>query len=186
MVKKSYAQLPRFDAEQELVDHVIEELGGVFEFRREVWGTHCSGRRMRIDAVAIPRDASLWKDSDPAFGLEFKLAGARDFEDTRDFTAWAAQTVDYTHVRWEGFGSLRIFACPSPVRYFPGGDHASPLQDPTFVMSRFLWHLGVGELALLEREGWALLGQGDHVLWSQRRGVHEAARWSLSPQLGSR
>ncbi|QTV80411.1 hypothetical protein [Microbacterium sp. NIBRBAC000506063] len=154
MVRKVYAQLPRFDAEQQLVDHVVDELSDVFEFHRECWGTHCSGRRMRIDAIATPRDASGWKDPHPVFGLEFKLAGARDFQDTRDFTAWAAQTVDYTHVRWEGFGNLRIFACPSPVRYFSDEHHADPLRDPGFLMSRFLWQLGVGELAPLEgRDG---------------------------------
>jgi hypothetical protein len=49
-----------------------------------------------------------------------------------------------------------------------------------------LWQLGVGELAKLEREGWTLLAQGNHVLWSERRGVQEGARWSLTPKVGSR
>ncbi|MBC6451284.1 hypothetical protein [Actinokineospora xionganensis] len=58
--------------------------------------------------------------------------------------------------------------------------------DAAFVMSRLLWRLGIGELANLEGEGWALLGQGNHVLWSERRGVHEARRWSLKRKFGSR
>jgi hypothetical protein len=53
-------------------------------------------------------------------------------------------------------------------------------------VSRLLWQLGVGELAMLEGEGWTLLAQGNHVLWSERRGVQEGARWSLTPKVGSR
>lgn len=106
--------------------------------------------------------------------------------DSKDFTGWAAQAINYTHVDWDGYGRLLIFTCPSPVRHF---DKIEPQHDginAAFVMSRLLWQLGVGELAPLERDGWTLLGQGNHVLWSQTRGVHEGRTWSLVPKVGSR
>ena len=76
-----------------------------------------------------------------------------------------------------------IFACPSPFKDF---EETEPGINAAFLMSRVLWTLGVGELAKLEPDGWTLLGQGDHVLWSERRGPAEVQRWSIKPQVGSR
>jgi hypothetical protein len=166
------------ESEQDLADRVLAELSEWFHIDREVAGSHYRGRRLRLDAVLRPHDPSLWKDDDPFFGVEFKLCGTQKFQDTKDFTSWSAQAVDYTHVDWDGYGYMKVFMCPSASRYFSDRTAA--------VMSRLLWQLGVGELAHLVGEGWTLLAQGDHALWSQRRGVFEAKRWSLLPKAGSR
>jgi hypothetical protein len=168
--------MPRFDSEEELANRALAVLDQHFLIEREVSGRHCSGRSLRIDAILRPRDPSGWKDRDPAFGVEFKLAHQKSF-DTRDFTDWARQAIDYTHVEWMGYGRLRVFACPSPTAYLAvlGGE---------FLMAHLLGQLGVGELAPTDREGWALTMHGNHVLWSEKYGVRAAARWSLRPKIG--
>ena len=164
---------------------VLAALAPWFAYEREVCGTHCTGRRLRVDAVLRPRESAGWKDAEPAFGVEFKLAGTKPFNDTKDFTHWAAQAADYAHVKWDRYGYLRTFTCPSATRYLVT-DTPAPLADPARLISRLLWEFGVGELAQLDRHGWTLLGQGDHILWSETHGVHEARRWSLTPKIGSR
>jgi hypothetical protein len=178
--KKKYSQLPDYSSERELASATLDRLAPWFEWEAEVPGEHCSGKSLRIDYVMWPRDPRLWKDSAPKFGVEFKLV--RQF-DTHLYTAWAAQCVDYAHVSWKGHGRLRIFSCPSPTRAFTSTESGI---DAAFLMSRMMWQLGVGELALLEEDGWSLLGQGNHVLWSERRGVAEAQHWSLAPKQGHR
>jgi hypothetical protein len=183
----TYLPLPDYKTESDLADDVLAALDPWFHYKREVRGTHCTGRRLRLDAVLWPRDPQDWKDATPVFGVEFKLAGTAGYRSTKDFTAWAAQAVNYTHVDWDDFGRLMIFACPSVMRHFqtPAIRHAA-WDDPRWLMSRLLWQLGVGELALLKREGWTLLGQGDSVLWSQWKGARVARNWSIKPKVGSR
>lgn len=175
-----YVKLPAYASERDLAAATLERLEPWFAWEAEVPGTHCSGRGLRIDYVMWPRDPEPWNDVAPKFGVEFKLVRQWD---TRLYTGWAAQCMDYAHTDWAGHGRLRIFSCPSPTEAFhvmESGDSAA------FLMSRMLWQMGVGELALLERDGWTLLGQGAHVLWSETRGVAEARRWSLAPTSGSR
>jgi hypothetical protein len=157
--------------EADLAQIALSGLSRYFSVDREVWGNHCSGKHVRLDAVRRPGDPSGWFDSDPRFGVEFKNAFVGSF-DTRRFTAWAAQAVDYVHTEWEGYGRLMIFTCP-PV--------SAPFNDDTVygdgaarLMVRVLGQLGVGEL----REtgyGWTLRLNGEN-LWSERGGIQR--RWS--------
>ena len=134
-----------------------------------------------VDAVMQPRDPTPWKDDEPIFAVEFKERSKST--GTKFDTGWAAQSVDYANSMWDAPMShrLRVFTCP-------GFAHVSEVYGETTerYVSRLLWQLGVGELAKLEREGWTLLAQGYHVLWSERRGVQEGGRWSLTPKVGSR
>ncbi|MEV4604903.1 hypothetical protein AB0K15_47115 [Amycolatopsis sp. NPDC049253] len=177
-----YQPLPPHTSERELADSVLGRLSPWFDYQREVRGTHCGGRRLRIDAVAWPRDPSTWKDEHPVFGIEFKAIELMTF-DAVNFTRWAAQAVDYTHVDWNGYGHLRVFTCPSPVKDYR---EAGEGTDAAYLVTRLLWQLGVGELANLEGQGWSLLGQGQHLLWSETLGAHEAKRWSIKPKSGNR
>lgn len=193
--RKTYAQLPEYLSEQAFVDATLEELAPHFHIEQQVWLEHWTGRRLRVDAILRPRESEAWKDEHPVFAVEFKMPmlfhTGKGWGDTKDFTAWAAQSVDYTNSLWRSsFGEqrLRVFTCPSvtaPFENGPNNPNESTLSNPAFYMSRLLWQLGVGELAKLERNGWTLLGQGDHVLWSQRHGVHEGKHWSLKPRVGS-
>lgn len=167
--------MPRFANEADLAERVLTLLDQHFLIDTEVVGRHCSGRRLRIDAILRPRDPGPWKDDEPAFGVEFKLVHQKSF-DTRDFSAWARQACDYTHVEWQGYGRLMVFACPSPIIDLGGTD--------AWLMAHLLGQFGVGELAPREQDGWAIMLHGDHVLWSERRGAAAAQRWSLRPKVG--
>jgi hypothetical protein len=183
--ERALADIGPFRSEAELAQSVLNELRPWFDVETEVRGTHCTGRSMRLDAVLKPRDSSGWTDDHPSFGIEFKLAGNGDLQDfgTQDFTKWMAQTVDYTHVDWQGYGHLRIFSCPSPLTALPS---PSGRGDSIAAISHFLWQLNVGELVKTKRWGWALIAQQDHVLWSEAHGVHQARKWSIRPRFGSR
>jgi hypothetical protein len=65
------------------------------------------------------------------FGVEFKNALAGSF-DTRRFTSWAAQGVDYVYTEWDGYGRLMIFTCPAVSAAFTSetvyGDGAARLM----------------------------------------------------------
>jgi hypothetical protein len=94
--------------------------------------------------------------------VEFKTDTRRTF-DTRDYTAWLAQAVTYTHTEWSGYGRLMIFTCPSavgPLRRVYGDCSAT-------LVTHLLGQFGVGELAKRGRQGWTLVLHGDHVLWSE-------------------
>ncbi len=195
--KKVYEELAEYGSEQEFVDSVLSDLEPYFLIEPQVRLTHWTGKQLTVDAVAKPRDPSRWHDANPVFALEFKMPLAfhvsRDrWGATKDFTSWAAQAVDYANSTWEGPPPqrLRIFTCPSVTAPFeevgPSNVESPTLTNPSFYMSRLLWQLGVGELAKLKRDGWTLLAQGNHVLWSQARGVREGDRWSLTPKAGSR
>jgi hypothetical protein len=87
---------PSYTDEASLRAAVTPILRRSFHVHEEVWGTHCSGKRLRIDAVLVPVDPVDWKDTQPAVGVEFKMP--RNDPGYRDFTRWAAQAVSYTHV----------------------------------------------------------------------------------------
>jgi hypothetical protein len=194
--RKVYAKLPRYDTERAFVDAVLEELEPVFHIERQVRLTHWTGTRLVVDAVMRPREPEMWKDEDPVFAVEFKMPflfhTSDEWDSTRAFTAWAAQSVDYANSLWDGPPQqrLRVFTCPSATAPFEGIGPANPdqpvLSDPAFHMPRLLWQLGVGELAKLEGDGWTLIGSGNHVLWSQGRGLQDGRRWGLAPRVGSR
>ncbi|MEH0938324.1 hypothetical protein [Micromonospora psammae] len=173
---------PLHNSERELSAWALGELAQWFTIAREVPGRHCGGRTVRIDAVLRPRDRNLWHDPDIAFGVEFKLA-CRHSWDTREYTAWAAQMVDYTHVDWAGYGRLPILACPSLVEPFSTGEGGIGRAQ---LLAHLLGQFRVGELTRTEQEGWSILMHDTHVMWSQARGVREGRRWGLRPPVGNR
>lgn len=177
--------LPDFANEAGLADWVLSRLDPWFIVEREVVGSHCAGRRLRIDAVLRPRDSSGWKDDAPAFGVEFKVPGVAKGWGTKDVAGWIAQAVDYTHTDWAGYGRLRVFTCPSYLTPVYGIDVSA-----RYFLAHLLGQFGVGELCLIEtgrgHEGLALLMHGYHILWSELRGVAQARYWSLRPRSGSR
>lgn len=172
--------LPVFPDEAAFADAACERLSRWFHVDREVPGRHCSGRSLRIDAVISPIDPAGWRDAHPCFGVEFKIAGQRTF-DTRNFTGWAAQAVDYTHVEWQRYGRLHVLVCPGLT------SHLDTYGEPaTRLLSKMLWQLGVGELQPIRHHGWAIIAQARHILWSQNAGVKEGARWSVDRRAGHR
>lgn len=174
--------LPANASERVLADSVLSSLSQWFHVETEVQGTHCTGKRLRLDAVLKPLDLKDWKDESPAVGLEFK-ANDPVVRSVKGFTTWIAQAIDYAHTVWDGHGRIPVFVSP----FLLSGFHGSPAADEFGpVMARVLWRLGVGELALVRYHGWTLFAEGNHVLWSERRGVRHGRFWSLNQRTGSR
>lgn len=186
------APLDNFQSERELADRVLERLEPWFLIQREVRGVHCSGKRLRVDAMIRPRDADRWRDPDVAFGVEFKLP--RPDAGTYAYTGWVAQAVSYTHVDWQGYGRRVILTCPGASAWLdkPPG-HATDFRRDLPVeynreheiAKRLMGQLDVGELVLRWGHGLSILVNGERM-WSERRGVGRGRTWRLRPRSGSR
>lgn len=176
--------LDNFEGEDDLASRVLDRLRPHFVVAREVWGTHCSGRRVRIDAVIKPRHHLEWKDHAVAFGVEFKMPprGAG----TRAYTGWLAQAVDYAHVKWDGLGRrLLIFACPGVTTWLDERRVTDPHDPTSGLAKRIAGQLGIGELVLRWSYGLTFVWNDEHV-WSERYGVVRGKQWALRPKVGSR
>ncbi len=165
-----------------MTDRVLERLQPWFEIEREVTGTHCSGRRLRIDAIIRPRDTQLWRNPNVAFGLEFKMELPK-YRSPKHYAGWIAQAVDYTHVDWPRHGRLLVMTCPGAAMWLdPGADYDSPTVR---IARRLAGQLGVGEFVLRWSHGLTLLLNGENV-WCERYGVSKGKHWTLVPKAGSR
>ncbi|MEV0197395.1 hypothetical protein [Nonomuraea sp. NPDC050691] len=176
-------RLDGFTSEQELAARVLERLEPWFVIGREVVGRHCSGARLRIDAMLRPRDASSWRDPDVAFGVEFK-APRRD-ANLGTYTGWIAQAVDYTHVDWDGFGRRIILTCPGVNALLGAFQGTRDGDGDLLVAKRLMGQLGVGELVLRWAYGLTILVNGERI-WSERDGLGAGRRWSMNLRAGSR
>ena len=171
-------------SEKELADTTCSQLSTLFLIEREVRGTSWTGKKLRLDAVMRPRDPSGWWDKDPVFGVEFKRL--HKWESFSKYTRWAAQSEDYAHATWDGYGSLTIFTCPpvtsgSPYLGLDGG-------VLRFAWSRILGQHDVGEFGIVAEPwlGWVLRLSGENI-WTESRGWNrgEYGRRSLIPKEGS-
>src|SRR5262249_34150150 len=151
---------------------VLAVLGDYFAIDTEVGGTHCSGRRLRLDAVLRPFDNDGWRDPDPAFGVEFK--NVKESAGTNGFMKWAAQAVDYAHTNWDRGGYMTVFTCPPVTAGISTGG-----PDSGWLMAHFLGQMAVGELGKTP-DGWTMRLCGD-TIWSERYGIHR--KWSLIPKI---
>ena len=113
-----------FPSEKALADYVLGAMSKWFTFETEVPGRYPGGQTLRLDAVLRPLDPGPWADDDPAFGVEFKVPTLETGE--RDYFAWAAQAIDYTHCEWRGYGRLQVFVCPSPIMAIWGRGQRAP------------------------------------------------------------
>jgi hypothetical protein len=168
-------------SERDFEANVLSILDRHFVVCRRVIGTHFTGRRLILDAVAVPRQLHLWKNRNVALGIEFKdvmrLSG-----DTNNFTKWLAQCADYTNTDWHNYGYIYIFACPSLVENVPTGSS----NEVGRILSAVMGQLGVGELREDAYHGWSFFLHGHHRLWSEREGVEEGRRYWLKRQFGNR
>lgn len=172
-----------FASERDLADRVLARLAPWFFIDREISGLHCSGRRLRIDAMLRPRQPEAWRDPYVAIGVEFKRPG----DSTRDYTGWISQAVSYTHVDWDGYGRRIVLTCPGAASWL---DTDRSVIDPTdrrdvFVAKKLTGQLGVGELVLRWGHGLTILLNGDRI-WSERDGLSRGQHWGLSVRSGSR
>ena len=158
-------------------DYIIKLLSNDFYIVEQVYGTHFSGARLRIDAIAKPKDISNWKNPDVCFGIEFKLQ--ENLKDTHDSTHWIKQCIDYANTKWDNYGYIYVFSCPS---IFDKLDYA--VQGNQWLWNRILSNLGVGRLDNHKYYGWSFFLQDTHRVWSQRDGVTSGKHWTLKRKFG--
>lgn len=169
--------------EEGVRERVLKILAPHFHIHREVTGDHWSGRRIRIDAIVIPKDDSAWKTKQPRLGIEFKnFNGFHPALDMKDYTRWWSQCHDYAETNFDGHGYVYVFSYNGFSHYRKRAAHPS-----TAAMAvRFWGRLGVGELAPCRHFGLTFSLQETRV-WSEKNGDEQGARtWSMSRKFGSR
>lgn len=157
---------------------VHSEIKNEFHIYREVWGTHFSGKRLRIDSVLVPKDKTDWKNKNISLGVEFK-DHKRIEGDMTNFTKFIAQSVDYANTKWDNFGYIPVFIQSDFSVY---GDS----KEFNFVFPRILSALGVGQLVKHNFYGWTFYFQGQDIVWCERYGVRRGKTWKLERKFGSR
>lgn len=168
--------------ETDVATAILEKLKPDFVIEREVYGTHFSGKRVKVDAVVRPRDPSQWKRPDVALAIEFKDAERLDQSfDTKNYTKWLAQCIDYANTKWDNYGYLYIFASPGLVDRVPGH-----ILGPPSLARRVMSQLGVGELYDQHRYGLTFILHEKHRIWSETKGLEAGKNYTLRRRFGSR
>jgi len=164
----------RTTREKQIVDYWVKRLSKHFYIEQEVTGKHFSGKNLRIDAIIRPKDTTNWANKDIAFGVEFKdIEFFKSDFDTKNYTKWMKQCVDYANTYFEGYGYLYILICPSrtPEKY-------------SFSL-HLLSQLGVGQIVDSEYLGVTIMLNQTHKIWSEKNGVMEGKRWKLERKFGN-
>lgn len=149
----------------------------------EVLGTEVRGvfpqtkGDVRIDAIISPRLKSDWKNKDVVFGLEFK--SPRTASGVGDVTRLIRQAQDYTRTYFHPYGYIPIIICPGIKPYFERQPDRHISKAVYFFMSRLLGKNDIYELRNTKKDGIAITHNGDHVIWSQKRGVKDGRHMSL-------
>lgn len=169
-------------------DRVLSRLSKHFHIEEEVWGTHWSGKRLRIDAVLIPIDDSGWKTKRPRLGVEFK--NFRSFDPSisiKDYTKWWSQCHDYAETKFDGHGHMYVFSYNGFSHY----RQRTSSKSSAALAVRFWGRLGVGELEPTT-DGWPrkqclmFVLNGTTKVWSEVSGVKEGSRMSMERKFGNR
>lgn len=174
--------------EEGVKERILSRLSKHFHVEEEVWGTHWSGRRLRIDAVLTPIDDSGWKTKRPRLGVEFKnFRGFDPAFSIKDYTKWWSQCHDYAETKFDGHGHMYVFSYNGFSHY---RQRLSSESSAAFAV-RFWGRLGVGELQPTT-DGWPrkqclmFVLHGNTKIWSEVSGVKEGSRMSMERKFGSR
>ncbi|GAB3326217.1 hypothetical protein GCM10027299_25330 [Larkinella ripae] len=156
--------------EKEMVAMVLNRLSNHFHISREVWGTHFTGKKKRIDAIVKPIDNSGWKNPDVAFGIEFKKPSIE--HDIRDVTGLIRQAYEYQYTKFDGFGTVPVLICP--LLLHPTIETG---QGYSFVR-RLIGEFGLGEIKN-DHRGLAIVFKADHTIWSEKQGISLGRTWAF-------
>jgi len=96
--------------EEEYANDFFNRISNYFHVKREVWGTHWSGKKVRIDGLIKPKDNSGWKNKNIIFGVEVKYPSQLD--SYGDFSQYISQAIDYSQTTWGDRGYLSILLKP--------------------------------------------------------------------------
>lgn len=96
--------------EEEFRYFVEQDIAQFFHIEREVWGTHLTGIKLRIDAIIRPKDTADWANKNIAFGVEFKSPSM--LKTLGSQLAFSKQCIDYSHTNFQGYGFIPILMFP--------------------------------------------------------------------------
>lgn len=167
--------------ENEFISSVLEEISDDFVCKREIWGTHFSGKRLRIDAVIKPKEVSLWKNKNILFGVEFKLPSKQ--ESIGNDTKLITQAIDYHCTKWDEYGYLPILVCPGFITAHQGSYIGF---NSALVLSHTLGQLNIGELCNNPDYGWLIRYSASHLVWSKKFGVSCGKSWLFKTKFGAK
>lgn len=165
--------------EENHIKTVNNQIKEHFNIQREVWGTHFSGKRLRIDAVLTPKDTSEWKNKNIALGVEYKDLDRIQDAGMVNFTKFIAQAVDYSHTKFDGYGYIPVF-CQTDFSVYGNS------REFKFVFPRILSGLGIGQFYKHKYYGWSFWWQGEHRIWSDKNGIERGKHYKLERKFGSR
>lgn len=173
--------------ERDIAGETLQRLSPYFHIEEEVEGRHFSGKSVRIDAIVTPKEPSEWKNDSVHLGIEFKDFNnfGTDFG-TKDYTKWWAQSFDYSHSSFDGYGFVPVFPYNCMTRF-----SSRVGVDVARFFSKFLGQVGIGELRPATapyrgKRNLEFVMHWDHVIWCESRGVKEGRRWSMKRKFGSR
>jgi hypothetical protein len=170
-------------SEKEISAEVVKELSNDFYFYPEVKGKHFSGKQLKLDYIIKPKNITDWKNKNICFGLEFKdMPNIDQKGDTKNFTKWLAQCIDYSNTYWEEYGYVIILTCPGiRTSNFLGA------IDGSWMLTRVMGQIGIGELKKFQQDGWSIVLHDIHRVWTQNKGVGTGGRlWNLKKKFGCR
>lgn len=161
--------------ESDIVNRIRIHLLPHFFVHHEQWGTHWTGKRLRVDMILVPRFKEEWSRPDIMFGVECKKYGDGWGKTSRHF----AQCVAYTDTVFDMAKGKLI-----PILSAPSFIPKDIDQETKEWLRRFAGQLNVGELCRTERRGVQIFHTG-HLIWGEKSGVYEGRRWSLRKRIGS-
>ncbi len=163
--------------EKNYAENILSQLKNDFYIEEQVYGSHFSGARLRIDAILKPKNNLIWKNPNVSFGIEFKLE--EKLKDTKDKTLWIKQCIDYANTNWDNYGYIYVFSCPS---IFETLEYT--FQDKSWLWNRILSNLGVGRIENHNYHGLTFYLQDTHRIWSKNGGVASGKHWTLKRKFG--
>lgn len=175
--KSRNIEIVRRSLNEELFTKIILKcLEPHFEISREVWGTHLSGKKVKIDVILKPRDNSDWRNKDLVIGLEIKNPLFWETNNRRD-TDLLAQCVDYSMSSFKGVKDMVVLICPLPHK----------IKSDKLI--RFVSRYNVGHLGFNDKDGICFY-YGGQPFWIEKRKNGQAVgvlkKSLLSQKFGNR
>lgn len=142
--------------------HLFQRLNRWFEVKPEVPIDHVFGRRLRIDAVLIPR----FLDPSIRMGLEVKAFHTRADVSIGDYAAALKQSIDYSMCVLDGRPLDMVLVHPGILA---GSSHEELFRHTQHVAIRLAAPFRVGELSEDSRYGFEIR-IGGSPLWRSNAG----------------
>jgi len=149
--------------ENELTIKVLKDLQKFFYVKKSVTGRNLyDHKRVRIDAVIVPRNPEKWANPDIIFGVEFKKP--ESIICNKDRIKLARQCIDYHYSEFEVKPNLfKRF----PILFYPylsTEDHYLRNEVNVSFLLRLVNVFNIGELR--EINGiYSIVFAQDHVIW---------------------